>query len=153
MSLQIVANHCNCKYMNTSYLLSPSFGLRISLASESLICQSWHSMEIKRLLALRSAARHSRKLTKSEQLIADERFSEYCSRPQHASRMTCQLRAMLRAAANCVARHGNPPNRQARLAYRMHRKRRERLAMLALYGDPARDVPQPNSEPPRKQNS
>ena len=91
-------------------------------------------------------------LTESQQLVANELFKEYCSRPQHVSRMTRLLRSSLLAAARRVAIHGNPPNRQARLAYRMHRKKRERIAMLALYGDPTRDVPQPNSEPPRKQN-
>ena len=91
-------------------------------------------------------------MTSSERIESDRLYAEYCSRPQHRDRLGKRLNGCLRAAANRVAMHGNPPNRQARLAYRMHRKRRERIAMLALYGDPTRDVPQPAVEPPRKQS-
>ncbi len=50
--------------------------------------------------------------------------------------MTRYLRASLRAAANSVARNGLPPRYNARLAYRMHKKRRAKQLALAIYGDP-----------------
>jgi hypothetical protein len=75
-------------------------------------------------------------LTPEQAQLSDALFTEYCARPQHANRLTSQLIASLRAAANSVARHGNPPNPQARLAYRMHKKRRAKLLAIAIYGDP-----------------
>lgn len=98
-------------------------------------------------------------LTATEQCRSDELFREYLSRPQHRNRLTKELIASLRAAANSVARHGNPPNPQARLAYRMHKKRRARQLAIAIYGDPnakttqelidmaTRDVPQRQAKP------
>jgi hypothetical protein len=75
-------------------------------------------------------------LTADERQRSDELFADYCARPQHCFRLTRTLIAALRAAANRVARHGMPPNRNARLAYRMHKKRRARELAIAIYGDP-----------------
>ena len=83
-------------------------------------------------------ALRSRRNTETESLLADTLYYEYCSRPKHRNRLTQSLRAALRAAANRVARHGPPPNYNQRLAYRMHKKRRAKLAAIALYGDPCR---------------
>ena len=75
-------------------------------------------------------------LTPDERLRSDELFAEYCARPKHRNRLNRYLIGALRAAANRVARHGPPPAYNARLAYRMHKKRRAKLAAIALYGDP-----------------
>jgi hypothetical protein len=91
-------------------------------------------MNHQKVLRLRSL--RSRPLTASEYRLADELYADYCSRPQHVNRLTQRLRAALRAAANSVARHGLPPNRNARLAYRMHKKRRAKQLAIAIYGDP-----------------
>lgn len=71
-----------------------------------------------------------------EARLSDQLFTEFCNRPQHRNRLNRTLIASLRAAANRVARHGNPPNPQARLAYRMHKKRRAKQLAIAIYGDP-----------------
>ena len=75
-------------------------------------------------------------LTAEEQRISDRMFTEYCSRPQHRDRLTAPLVAALRAAANRYAKHGNPPNRNQRLAYRRWKKQRKRELAIAIYGDP-----------------
>lgn len=86
------------------------------------------------LLTLRS--RRAPEYSQEHYRLADTLYYEYCSRPQHRDRLTKCLKASLRAAANRVARHGNPPNYNQRLAYRMHKKRRAKQLAIALYGDP-----------------
>lgn len=86
------------------------------------------------LFTLRS--KRAKPLNKEEYLRADALYVAFCNRPQHRNRLTQRLRAALRAAANRVARHGNPPGYNARLAYRMHKKRRAKQLAIALYGDP-----------------
>jgi hypothetical protein len=80
--------------------------------------------------------RRSQGLTASEQILSDALYQEYCSRPQHVNRLTRSLKASLRAAANSVAKHGLPPNRNQRLAYRRWKKQRKRELAIAIYGDP-----------------
>jgi len=87
------------------------------------------------LLTLRS--RRAKPYSQAEYLLSDTLYDEFCNRPQHRNRLTQRLRAALRAAANRVARHGNPPGYNARLAYRMHKKRRAKQLAIALYGDPS----------------
>jgi hypothetical protein len=83
------------------------------------------------------SARNAIPLTLDQALESDRLFAEYCARPQHRDRLTPILLAALRAGANSVARHGPPPKYNARLAYRMHKKRRAKLLAIAIYGDPA----------------
>jgi hypothetical protein len=92
-------------------------------------------MRYEKLSLLRST-RRSQALTATESALSDALYEEYCSRPQHASRLTRSLKASLRAAANSVARHGLPPNRNQRLAYRRWKKQRARELAIAIYGDP-----------------
>src|SRR5258708_2860226 len=85
--------------------------------------------------------RSARPLTREEYTRSDILYAEFCNRPQHRNRLTKCLRAALRAAANRVARHGNPPGYNARLAYRMHKRRRAKALALAIYGDPMAKSP------------
>jgi len=70
---------------------------------------------------------------------AESLLREYLARERHRD-VVPGTRAFyhLVGAAASVARHGPPPTRNQRLGYRMHKKRRARLAALALYGDPSR---------------
>src|SRR4029077_4806515 len=86
------------------------------------------------IVTLRS--RKARPLTEPERKRSDELFAQFCNRPEHVNRLNRCLIASLRAAANRVARHGIPPNRNQRLAYRMHKKRRAKQLAIAIYGDP-----------------
>jgi hypothetical protein len=94
---------------------------------------------LSKLISLRST--RCSPLTREEYLRADALYAEYCSRPQHRNRLTKCLKASLRAAANSVARHGLPPGYNARLAYRMHKKRRAKQLAIAIYGDPTATQP------------
>src|SRR5215469_543325 len=88
-----------------------------------------------------------RPMTELERILSDQLFAAYCQKSKHKDRLTQWLLASLRAAANRVARHGPPPNKSQRLAYRMHKKRRAKLAAIALYGDPSADCPTPREVP------
>jgi hypothetical protein len=71
------------------------------------------------------------------------RFRELLQRylAKHAYHMTPQIYAGCHAAATRVVLHGNPPNRQARLAYRRWKKWRARKQMIEEYGDPTASNP------------
>jgi hypothetical protein len=61
--------------------------------------------------------------------------NRWLARPKHADTKPGSNRfAALIGAAVYKLRYGNPPNPQARLAYRMHKKRRAKLAAIATYG-------------------
>jgi hypothetical protein len=113
---------------------------------DSCVLVLGHTM-IRESLRLRSA----KPLTREEYLRSDELYAEYISRPQHRNRLTKTLKACLRAAANSVSRHGLPPGYNARLAYRMHKKRRAKQLAIAIYGDPlakcSLDVMDPITKP------
>jgi hypothetical protein len=91
------------------------------------------------LITLR--ARTAKPLTQEEYRRSDELFAEYCSRPQHRTRLTATLIASLRAAANRVARHGLPPSYNERLGYHSWKKRKAKALAIAIYGDPTATQP------------
>ena len=92
------------------------------------------------LLTLRD--RKAKPLTREEAYRSDQLFNEYCSRPQHRTRLTATLIASLRAAANSVARHGIPPQYNQRLGYRTAKRRRKKAIALAIYGNPLATCPE-----------
>ena len=68
-------------------------------------------------------------------LRAQELLTEWLARPKHVKTLPgTRAYWYLVGSAARYARYGPPPNRNQRLAYRMHKKRRAKLAAIALYG-------------------
>jgi hypothetical protein len=83
------------------------------------------------------------RLTPDQRYRAEQLLAEYRARPWNVN---ASIYALCGAAAR-GAKHGDPPNYRQRAAFRMHKKRRARLAANALYGDPASESPSGTNVP------
>jgi len=68
---------------------------------------------------------------------ANALLAEWLKRPKHAKTLPgSRAYWYLVGSAARYALYGPPPNRNQRLAYRMHKKRRAKLEAIKLYGNP-----------------
>ena len=78
-----------------------------------------------------------RLLEPAERERAEKLLAEFLARPKHANvEIPSRQFVSLCGAVGRAIRHGPPPNRFQRLAYRSHKRRRAKAEAARLYGDP-----------------